>query len=60
MGNCLNCNKAGYHIADGLHLCAECEKTQKFHLVKNIETNKYYWKNVEWCVCDELIGVEFK
>ena len=54
MAECLNCdNKKANHIADGLYLCPECEEKDKFHLVKNIETKEIYWKNINWCICDE-------
>jgi len=54
MVECLNCNnKKAYHIADGLYLCPKCEKEEKFHLVKHVETKEIYWKNINWCICDE-------
>jgi len=57
MVKCLNCNtnKNVCHIADGLYLCPKCEVEDKFHLVKGIETNNIYWKNVNWCICDEIL-----
>ena len=43
------------HIADGLYLCPKCEKEERFHLVRSIETGKMYWKNINWAVVDEEI-----
>lgn len=58
MVKCINCNnEKAYNIADGLDLCPECEKTELFHLVQNNETKEIYWKNTNWCVCDETIVV---
>jgi len=54
MVKCLNCNtKEAHHIADGLYLCSKCEKKEKFHLVRCVETKRIYWKNINWCICDE-------
>ncbi len=55
MTDCINCQNKGMHIADGLYLCPKCEKEERFHLVRSIETGKMYWKNINWAVVDEEI-----
>lgn len=56
MSICLNCHSENAcNIADGLDLCPECEAKEKFNLVQNVETKEIYWKNIEWCICDEVI-----
>ena len=55
--NCINCNSdKACEIADGLFLCAECEKKGDWHLVQHYETKKIRWVDLKhMAIADERI-----
>jgi hypothetical protein len=54
---CCNCGKKeACEIADGLILCANCEKKGDWHLVEHFKTKKLRWVDLKhMSMADEVV-----
>jgi hypothetical protein len=54
---CCNCGKKeACEIADGLILCANCEKKGDWHLVQDVHSKRIRWKDIRHQeLVDEII-----